>query len=166
MWRRFSNTLLWVVCGIVLWHCAHSITLVFPLPGPWLPTQVAWVTGVIMGCLGRILSGGYLGRLSWSSRRLFCILGLVSGTYLGWVSARGALTQQEDFLPPSATDHVLSALVCGGLGMAANCGMSWLLEQTGDRPFRVLYFLLFLLLLMFAAVSLLVISRKEISIWP
>ncbi len=161
MRRRFGEIILWVICGIVLWHCAHSITLIFPLPGPWLPTEVAWVTGVIMGCLGRILSGEHLGRTSWSSRRLFCILGVVSGAYLGWISARGALTQQEDYLPPSATDHVFSVVVCGGLGLAANCGMSWLMEQTGDRPFRVLYFLLCLLLLMFVAVSFLVISHKN-----
>ena len=105
MWRRFSETVLWVICGIVLWHCAHSITLIFPLPGPWLPTEVAWVTGVIMGFLGCILSGKTLGRISRSGRRLFCIIGVVSGAYLGWISARGALAQQGDVLLPRIKAH-------------------------------------------------------------
>ena len=160
MWRRFIKTVLWAICGIVFWHCAHTITLIFPLPGPWLPTEVAWVTGLIMGCLGYFLSAERLKGISLSRGRLFPVLGVVSGLYLGWIFARATMTQQERFLPPSETDRVLSALLCGGLGLAANWGTSWLMEKKGDRPPQVLYYLLCLLLLMLAAVALVIVSHE------
>ncbi len=160
MWRSFYQTILWVICGTILWHILHSITLIFPLPGPWLPTQAAWATGILMGCLGRFLSSELFAGIVWQSRGLFCLLGSVSGAYLGWIFARGILTQRGDFLTPSENEQLLSAVVCGALGLAANCVMSWLMDMWGDRPFRVLCFLLFLLLLIFAAVSFLIILHK------
>lgn len=162
-WKGINSILLWMLCGAVFWHCAHSITLIFPLPGPWLPTDVAWVTGIIMGFLGRSLFGRYPAPMTLDRKQLFVLLGAASGAYLGWVSARGGLTPQESFLLPSATEQLLAAVVCGGLGLASNFGMSWLMENRGDRPFRVLQFLLCLLLLMFAAVSLLFISARSSS---
>jgi hypothetical protein len=101
--------------------------------------------------------------MSLDRKQLFRLLGAVSGAYLGWVSARGGLTLQEDFLSPSVTEHIFSAVVCGGLGLASNFGMSWLMKNRGDRPFQVLQFLLCLLLLMFAAVSLLFIFARSSS---
>jgi hypothetical protein len=136
------------------------MTLIFPLPGPWLPTGVALATGAIMGGLGRIVCVKELRGVPKTSRGAFFVLGLVSGAYLGWISARGAPAELSGFVAPSEGEQLLSAVVCGGLGLAANGGIVWLMGRAGDRPLRVLYLLLCLLLLFLAAVSLLVIRYE------
>lgn len=155
--------ILWVISGSVWWMCAHSMTLIFPLPGPWLPVERAVPVGVMMGLLGFALFRGQRGASDPKTRLLLQLVGAVAGLYLGWTHARGPLTETQTFLLPTLRDKELSAVVCGGLGLAANTGTLWLIQRFGERPIRLLAILLLLLSIVFAAVFLLAIHANVTS---
>lgn len=143
---RLLEVTLWLLSGSILWLCAHTMTLIFPLPGPWLPIPAAVPTGAIMGLLGWALARS-------AHKILMPVTGLLTGSYLGWVFARGSLTGADSFAPATTSDRLLSVLVCGLLGLAANAGMLWMISLR-DRPLVVFSILLSLLAVMFLAVFL------------
>jgi|SRR5690606_6312296 len=153
---------LWMFTGAIWWLCVHSMTLLFPLPGPWLPAHVAVPAGVIMGLVefsffrrfhDRVRLGrGYSRRFTIMS----LVLGLATGVYLGWNFARGNIAISDTFVEPTLAQKQLSALVCGTLGMLANWGILWLVSHYGTRPVRLMSMLLILVLIMFAAVLIVI----------
>ncbi|GAB4231196.1 MAG: hypothetical protein Kow00109_03260 [Acidobacteriota bacterium] len=122
------------------------MTLLFPLPGPWLPVEVAVPIGILMG-----LAGGYL-HARPQGASIFLLAGLAGGAAGGWNCARGAPTG-TGFLLPTVEEQLLSVVVCALLGLGANLGLDWSLERWRRQPLRLLGFLLSLVSLMLAAVT-------------
>jgi hypothetical protein len=137
------------------------MTLLFPLPGPWLPIRVAIPTGFLMGLGGYLVARSSGRRRSLGDRLLLYAAGLWAGAYLGWFSARGPLIGQDFFLKPSLGEKVLSAAVCGALGLAANSGMTWLAKHTIGKPIRLGLYLVALLLTLLLAVGILILITGE-----
>ncbi len=153
----FANLCFWLlrlVAGAVWWMGAHTMTLLLPLSGPWLPIPAAIPTGLLMG----VIFG--LSRVVSLFRRVLVPAGLTAGSYLGWVFARGDLGTGGVFAPPSEADRLAATLVCGGLGVIANGGMRWLLETYEARPVRLLGILVLLLAVLMAGVLLLALSQS------
>ncbi|HRR57701.1 MAG TPA: hypothetical protein P5057_12110 [Acidobacteriota bacterium] len=138
---------LWVLSGATWWLCAHSLTLLFPLPGPWLPTEIAIPIGIFMGIIGRFLPRRREGTA------VLIVTGLAAGAAAGWNFARGAPVGDR-FLAPSQNDIFLSIVVCSALGLAANAGVAWGMARLGRRPIQLLAVLLFLVLIMLGGVTL------------
>lgn len=152
----FVNLRFWLlrlVAGSVWWMGAHTMTLLLPLAGPWIPIPVAIPTGLLMG----VVFG--LSRLLAVLRRVLLPAGLTAGSYLGWVFARGDLASGGYFASPSETDRWAATLICGGLGVAANGGMRWLVESYESRPVRLLAILVLLLSVLMAGVLLLALVQ-------
>lgn len=145
--------LLRLVAGAVWWMVAHTMTLLLPLAGPWMPIPVAIPTGLLMGIVFA------LSRLLTVLRRVLLPAGLTAGSYLGWVFARGDLGPGGVFASPSETDQWAATMICGGLGVAANGGMCWLVETYESRPVRLLGILVLLLSVLMAGVLLLALVQ-------
>lgn len=158
MRSRFLDAVLWSLSGATWWLCAHSMTVIFPMPGPWLPIGASVSAGVLMGLMALKLAPDLSAKppaaTHQRTRLLMYIVGFVAGSYLGWTFARGSLTGMDSFLPATGADRQLSAIICGLLGLAANWGMLWLIARVGDRPLRLLSILLVLVALLFFAVFL------------
>ncbi len=137
---------LWCLSGAVWWLSAHSMTLLYPLAGPFIPVGAAIPTGVLMGLAGRYIPDRRM------ARQLLICAGLLVGAYMGWDFARGPI-RGSDFLPPTGSDHLTGALVCAILGVAANVGTIWTMRRFTGKPLTLLSVLLFLLLIMLAAVT-------------
>ena len=137
---------LWCLSGAVWWLSAHSMTLLYPLAGPFIPVGAAIPAGVLMGLVALYIPTRNL------TRWLLICSGFVAGCYLGWVFARGPI-RGDAFLPPMGADQAMGALICGILGIAANAGTIWTMQRFSERPLKLLSVLLFLLLIMLAAVT-------------
>ena len=81
------------------------------------------------------------------------MVGFCAGAYLGWAFARGDLTDGEHFLRPDRLHLLLSAVVCGVLGIVANIGMVWSIRIAGGKPLRLFSLLLLLLVVLLGAVA-------------
>ncbi|MEJ2077560.1 MAG: hypothetical protein P8020_00005 [Acidobacteriota bacterium] len=140
------HSFLWIFSGAIWWICAHTMSLLVPFPGPWLPISVATPVGALMGLIGRYTPSRRM--VPW----LLASTGFVAGACLGWVNARGEL-RGDTFLPPTNFDEVVAVVVCSLLGVAANLGCYWLMATSADRPIRLLALLLLLVVIMLAAVT-------------
>lgn len=144
--RSPAELFLWCFSGAIWWLCVHSMTLLFPLPGPWLPVEIAVPIGVLMG-----LAGWYL-EVRPEGVPILLTAGLAGGAAGGWNSARGA-PAGEVFLLPSLEEQFLAVVVCALLGLGANLGLDWSLQRWRRQPMRLFGFLLSLVSLMLAAVT-------------
>lgn len=147
-----QNSYLWLVSGAILWLSAHTMTLLFPMPGPWMPASVAVPMGVLMGLIGAVASSDALGLKARAVAMLLPLTGFITGSHLGWYLARGALRGSDSFLAPSTEEKVVALVVCGLLGTLANGGLLWLMRRSGSRPLELLGTLLALLGVLLVAV--------------